>query len=296
MSKNTGKEFESFVESIYQKMIKQHETIEKNVWLEGPDKKRQIDILITGEIAGCSLRTIIECRDYNSKLSIGQVDGFESKMKDVNANVGIMVTTKGFSSKAISKAKRLGISLLTAHEILNDKWRFDQNIQILIKEISPKELSAHFSGIRPHNGTIKFDYVVNDINIYDLIKKKWADGSLNYQITEKTQEIHLDEIKKPYQLSKKLQSQIIHDIELKMNLQIRYFTTSLHQLKGTKILNNVIKNELKLFIPTESIKNSFNNLKEMKSSQVSDFAGITIIIKINDQFPNQGFVNIKEIG
>src|SRR5690606_23782735 len=110
---------------IFKKLIKNpaYENVEHNVKLNGSDGTRQIDVLVSSESVGIKFLTIIECRDFKNKLSISSIDGFHSKLVDVKANKGIIISRKGFSSKAISKAKRLGISLCTADETEKEGWQ-----------------------------------------------------------------------------------------------------------------------------------------------------------------------------
>jgi len=72
---------------------------------------RQIDVLVTHVHANIEYKTIIECRDFTGKLNVTHVDSFCSKITDVKANKGIIVSRKGFSKTAIRKASRLGIGL-----------------------------------------------------------------------------------------------------------------------------------------------------------------------------------------
>ena len=54
MKKISGKEFEALTEEIYRQLVKntEFEKVERNVRIDGPDGKRQIDILLTVETMG----------------------------------------------------------------------------------------------------------------------------------------------------------------------------------------------------------------------------------------------------
>jgi predicted helicase len=54
---------------------------------------------------------IIECKHYKSTVDIGKVRELNSKLNELGANKGIIVTTVGFQSGAIELAKKTGIGL-----------------------------------------------------------------------------------------------------------------------------------------------------------------------------------------
>lgn len=96
--------------------------VRHNVKLKGPDGERQIDVLVLHDHANVRYLTIIECKDFRGKVNVTYVDAFASKLIDVKANKGILVSRKGFTKTAVQKAKRLGIELCmidTAEKLLN---------------------------------------------------------------------------------------------------------------------------------------------------------------------------------
>lgn len=176
-----GEGFEKLTELIFSRLVNnpEYESVSHNIKLEGEDGKRQIDVLLTSKItAGIEIKTIIECKDYKNKVSIGVIDKLHSVMQDVNANKGIVVSVKGFSSKAISKAKRLGISLYTAHEALSDKWAIDIEVPIIVTEIMPKNFNPRFNVVLKQGDSFQNEavFTVNDINIHDEFLKYWSGG------------------------------------------------------------------------------------------------------------------------
>lgn len=65
---------------------------------------RQIDVLIESETAGFSFRIIIDCKHFNKKIDVREVETFCSMVEDVDADQGLLITTKGFSTAAINRA------------------------------------------------------------------------------------------------------------------------------------------------------------------------------------------------
>ena len=180
MKKKTGKKFEKLAESIFKQLIKNpnYETVEHNVLLDGADGKRQFDVIVKSENVGINILTVIECKDYNKKVPISIIDEFHSKLLDVNANKGIVISRKGFSSKAISKAKRLGITLCIADETENDNWQSILDLPIVLEEIHLIHLNINVQVRSDSEPTIDFDSIIkiNDQNLVELIKSKWKNN------------------------------------------------------------------------------------------------------------------------
>lgn len=120
---NSGKPFEQlcydlFIESTISE--EKTEVLGPRCFLDGHDGKREFDIVLKTQIAGLTLLTVIECRDFKKKIDVTHLDGFISKMQDVNANKGVIISRKGFSKKALNKGRRLGLDLRLAHDIRTD--------------------------------------------------------------------------------------------------------------------------------------------------------------------------------
>ncbi len=129
--KNTGKEYEIFVENLYQALLnsepylKQHNIkIERNKKIIGNGgNKREFDIYWEYELAGITYKTVIECKDYNSSVSIALVDGLVGKLNDFPDIKGIFATKKGYQSGAKIKAEKNKIELLIVREQNSEDWQ-----------------------------------------------------------------------------------------------------------------------------------------------------------------------------
>lgn len=66
--------------------------------------KRQIDILIEGKVAGFDLSIIVDCKYFNKKVDVKEVESFLSFLQDLKASKGILITNKGYSEAAYNRA------------------------------------------------------------------------------------------------------------------------------------------------------------------------------------------------
>src|SRR5215212_3842623 len=61
-------------------------TVERNVRLHplsDPTQIREIDVLVTGNVAGYPVQVPIECKNYNKRITAGQIGEFKDKLDDV---------------------------------------------------------------------------------------------------------------------------------------------------------------------------------------------------------------------
>lgn len=88
-------------------------TVEKNVRLAVPSEAarfREIDVLVTGVLAGHQIRIPIECKNYRRRIGVQEIDAFVAKMADLNVpGPGVYVSTIGFSKGALARAAKANI-------------------------------------------------------------------------------------------------------------------------------------------------------------------------------------------
>jgi len=293
--KNTGIKFEKLAESIFKKLIKNpaYEKVEHNVKLEGADGERQIDVLISSESFGIKFKTIIECRDFKGKLSISSIDGFHSKLLDVKANKGVLISRKGFSSKAISKAKRLGISLCTADQTEEDGWQSLIDLPILIIELSLQEFTIDAKHDPSLNGKVSKEAIseINGINLIELINEKWRKAEFKLECKTGYQNLEFPEIKEPM-FSKTTDGTKFKftSLQIKGNVRARFYRTSISKLTGTQILDNITEGKKHIFIDINTLKKIDPNLFQLTKTNFEnaiDFAAeIRVLPKVNFTIDN----------
>jgi hypothetical protein len=92
--------WEKYEEKILNKLSKEFPDSEllKNQRIKGiySKRSRQIDILINGELIGKKIIGVIDCKQFNKKIDVKTVESFIG----VGANIGIMITNKGYSKSA----------------------------------------------------------------------------------------------------------------------------------------------------------------------------------------------------
>lgn len=116
--KKDGKEFEEIVCKIQagldpQSIVKHNERI-----INKFGHARQFDVVIRGKCAGIEFLGVMECKDISRKIGVEIVEQFSRKAEDINANLKMLVSKKGFTRNALDMAAKMGIQ---AYSILPDE-------------------------------------------------------------------------------------------------------------------------------------------------------------------------------
>lgn len=114
---NQNIEYEKLAQEIYQELINANDLntidIQHNIKLTGKSgQKRQIDVYWEYKEASIDRKFVIECKNYNRKITLDKVDAFYSAISDLDDVKGIMVTKTGYQSGAKKVAESYGITLI----------------------------------------------------------------------------------------------------------------------------------------------------------------------------------------
>lgn len=103
---NDGKKYEAFVRKLQQALLDSVNIVPNKTITVELNKKikdnfgilREFDIYWEYELAGISYKTVIECKDYASKISIEKIDALIGKIRDIPSIRAIYATKTGYQS------------------------------------------------------------------------------------------------------------------------------------------------------------------------------------------------------
>lgn len=140
-------------------------TVDRNIYLptiDGSGRVREIDVLLTSNVAGHPVRVAIECKNDAKPIGIESIDEFISRLADVGlpSQNGIFISASHYRSGATKRARAAGVRTLilknlsegtlsstisaaflshiyllltiTRIEVINDIVRSEDSIQMLI--------------------------------------------------------------------------------------------------------------------------------------------------------------------
>ena len=182
---NNGRDYETFVQKIQQALINSEEYLhQKNISIERNVKitdncgiYREFDLYWEYELAGVTYKTVIECKDYASKISIDKIDSLIGKIRDIPDIKPIFATKTGYQSGAEQKAKHNKIELLIVREQIDDDWK-DKDGNSLIKEIYINMLIQSPAHIKAFSPKLDKDWIEQNTDI-DISKPISMDGLTN---------------------------------------------------------------------------------------------------------------------
>lgn len=156
---NTGKDYEVFVAQLQQALLNAEQiTHQKNITVEvnkiivdNCGINRQFDIYWEYELGGIIYKTVIECKDYSSKISVDKIDALIGKTKDIPDIKPVFATKVGYQSGAKIKADQNKINLLIVREQNDSDWVDDDGTP-LVKKICVNmymRMPAHIHKFEP---------------------------------------------------------------------------------------------------------------------------------------------------
>ena len=137
-----GKDYEIFVQKLQQAILNSEEYAKlKNIEIERNKKiidnsriEREFDLYWEYELAGIEYKTVIECKNYKSKIKIGEIDALMGKIKDIPDLKPVFATKTGYQKGAETKARHNKIDLLIVREQRDENWQTKDGTP-LVKEV-----------------------------------------------------------------------------------------------------------------------------------------------------------------
>lgn len=108
-----GISFEKTVAALQTRLSPNSEVQHNAILVDRLGHKRQFDVVIRGTLGGHEVLGVIECKDWSRRVGPQTVESFITKTRDLNANLALIVSKRGFTTKALDKAKDYGIGTLS---------------------------------------------------------------------------------------------------------------------------------------------------------------------------------------
>lgn len=112
-SNRPGLSFEKAVAQVQSRFDAAAQVCHNEILVDRLGHPRQFDVVIRGRFAGQALLGVIECKDLKRKVGTPEVDGFVTKSRDVNANIRVLISRRGFTKRALEKCADYGIQPLS---------------------------------------------------------------------------------------------------------------------------------------------------------------------------------------
>ena len=125
-----GKDYEDFVAKLQIAILNSEEygnqqniVIERNkIIKDNGGIDREFDLYWEYELGGFTYKTVIECKDYRSPISVDKIDSLVGKIMDIPGLKAIFATNSKYQSGAKKKAKQHGIELIIVRKQKLSDW------------------------------------------------------------------------------------------------------------------------------------------------------------------------------
>ncbi|RYZ82957.1 MAG: hypothetical protein EOP04_20955 [Proteobacteria bacterium] len=85
-------------------------------------RTRKLDISVSQKVGLYPTFIVFDCKRHTRAVSIGDVEAFAGQLRDVRANLGVMVSNSGFDAGAVAVAAQEGILLQTFRAAEKNDW------------------------------------------------------------------------------------------------------------------------------------------------------------------------------
>jgi len=117
-------DFQTLIATIYDQIVPEGGSVTESgmVFDKEAGILREVDILVEYKYAGHDFCFIVECRDRSRLETVEWIDGLIGKVKSLDVNKVIAVSSKGFAAAAKRKAEENGIDALTLKDATDMDW------------------------------------------------------------------------------------------------------------------------------------------------------------------------------
>ncbi len=176
MKNQTPVQYEMLVHKLFSTELAQHVNLSDfkmfhdKKYLGKSGHKHQIDVSAELRIAGVKVLILVECKRYAHRVGIDDVMELATRLDDIGAHKGILVTTVGFQDGAVKMAKSKGIALVKACDL---GWlpRYESPVAAMMRHEEFCKVSDAFITwyLGPDAGREAIDNAVKRIAAFDVI-------------------------------------------------------------------------------------------------------------------------------
>lgn len=178
----------NIVEQIVEQMHRvRGVTVERNVRLcstQNPKRRREIDVLVSGQVIGYPVRFAFECKNYDKAIDVAKIGEFVDKLHDVGIapQNGVFVSASGFTAGALDRAKQIGMQTLLLAGLADDRLGslvIDalQSVVYLLPVVTQWTVINSHADVNSEEMWVWYDEDGRAVaNTPDLLWHRWLDG------------------------------------------------------------------------------------------------------------------------
>jgi len=133
-----------------------------------------IDVSAVETVKNRDYKVLVECKNWTAKVPQNVVHGFRTVVTDAGANIGYVVSKRGFQSGANSAANFTNVKLVTVEEFQNifvDQWYSTYFANLIVKHFD--DLDDYLDPIGPPAWVSTLGNAEKD-RFWELVKRNYA--------------------------------------------------------------------------------------------------------------------------
>jgi len=132
----SGDEYMEIVGSV-QRAMDPGAKVTTGTWVQTKYGRRDRDVYVEGSVIGATRTVLIECKDWADPVGIDVVEQLDTKRRhSVQADVVMICSNSGFTRPAILLATDLGIGLISALKLNDDRIHYEVVTEHVAKRLS----------------------------------------------------------------------------------------------------------------------------------------------------------------
>ncbi len=140
----------------------------------------EIDVFATQNIGARSLILLCECKNWSNNIPQGVVHSFRTVLDDSGANVGYLISAKGFQSGAYEAAKNSNVRLVNWEGFQDEfeeeyfknyfKAKLMESVDHMMTYVEPLSVGTFLvSGKLPQENVVKFEKLVEEYEAFGFL-------------------------------------------------------------------------------------------------------------------------------
>jgi hypothetical protein len=142
------KRFERLTQKIQQQLAPDARVCRNETVVGKSGALNQLDVTLRSPVGQYEFFCVFECKDWNSRVDIDTVRAFQTKVDDVQAMQGVMVSAQGFTREAHKLAEAQNIRLYRLVDAESENWNEAALIPITLGQIYLKMSSLQIIDTR----------------------------------------------------------------------------------------------------------------------------------------------------
>lgn len=250
MAKKKGTAYEELVATIIGSFFHENCTVKQGSWVDGPDGRRDMDVLIEGLIENKKLKILVECKDYDKsktgRAGIELIDALDSKRHDLLIDRCLICSNSGFTDPALRKAKRKGIGAISVLKSGDGRVKIEIIEKIFYQIVNIENFTCSFHLHKRSEGFDISSVQYKKLPVYLWVQQRMSLHAINTTVRKNNNLVNkYFRFKHPLQVKSKGRKFLLSSVEGTMAITNTWYSTDV-RLDAKSAIYNYLSGQISL--------------------------------------------------